>query len=143
MESYWKEKRACGFIPNEPSQMQEAFADFVSSKIISMDIDKATDDNEKKKTAFELSGFFLGNSCLLNRSDFVENMSKDFPSKCLTDSASQSFIEDLENMDSAHSAESEVHPGSSKRMNSLFFSDPVIKRALGCDQRESAYENCR
>lgn len=141
LDSQWKMRRACQFIPGEISQIQEAFSDHLSSKVVAASLEKVTDPKGKKDAAFELSGFFVGTSCAMNASSFESGLKNEVPAPCLSDQSTGAFFQDLSNIENANAAATQSHPGSAVRMNRGFFSHPSIRRALQC-QEATPYETC-
>lgn len=134
LNSHYVEKEACGYmgIDEGPSQMQEAFSDWMATEVIANKmnaIGKAGDTEKAKQIAFEANGIFVATSCESVQLDLF---------KSITDALSQAgcirrtdtLNQDLENM----SRQADEHPENHARASRIFMAHPEINLALGCKQ---------
>lgn len=132
LDSVYVEKQACGYMGSDrgPSQMQEAFSDWLASEVMASKVEQATEAGNTEKArriSFESNGFFASMNC--------ESFSLDIAAQALSvlhragclNRGSQ-FEKDLMNMQKHE----DVHPESHARASKIFMAHPTLVGALGC-----------
>jgi hypothetical protein len=141
LEKNWVDHRACGFVPaknhNGTSQMQEAFADWMSGQVMSQKIKETSDDKKKNQLAFEtVASFAVMNGCENFQGEFSAQVLKLTKEAGCTPEQSD-FAKDLADMSTHH----DVHPEDEDRVTRIFMANPEIQKSLGCGQK-SGVKNC-
>lgn len=141
LEKNWAEHRACGFVPAKDhkgtSQMQEAFADWVSGQVMAQKIKESPDDKKKNQLAFEtVASFAVMNGCKDFQGEFSAQVLKLTKEAGCTPEQSD-FAKDLADMN----AHSDVHPEDEDRVTRIFMANPEIQKSLGCGQK-AGVKNC-
>jgi hypothetical protein len=141
LDKNWVEHSACGFVPaknhNGTSQMQEAFADWVSGQVMSQKIKETSDDKKKNQLAFEtVASFAVMNGCENFQGEFSAQVLKLTKEAGCTPEQSD-FAKDLADMSTHH----DVHPEDEDRVTRIFMANPEIQKSLGCGQK-SGVKNC-
>ena len=134
LSKVWKEQRACSILPGKRSKMQEAFADWMSSKVMSEEVKAAKSlpggDLTARQIAFETGGFFTAMGCAGISPQASEDVKRALQKyKC---DQGSSFIRDLDNIYGASDRADDVHPYSTVRIEKIFDAQPEIRSALGC-----------
>ncbi|MCB0386768.1 MAG: hypothetical protein KDD43_15345, partial [Bdellovibrionales bacterium] len=134
LETIYSEKKACGYMGNDqgPSQMQEAFSDWLASEVIAHKVSlaqKAGDTEGAKRIAFEANGFFASLNCESFRLDVADEV-KAVLSQAGCSRRGATLFQDLENM----SRHEDSHPEGHARVSRIFMGHPTIADAIGCKQ---------
>jgi hypothetical protein len=142
LPALFRDKGACNFLagPGRKSKMQEAFADWVASKVVERDISAESDPAKKHALAFESLGMELSFGCgrhidLAVRDPDAAALLKKLGCDKKDDWTSDKIYEDLRGMDDANAINSSTHPFDADRVNRLLLANPVIGRAMGCDPK--------
>jgi hypothetical protein len=141
LEKNWADHTACSFVPSAEdkgnSQMQEAFADWISTQVIASKVTEAKTQDEKSRVAFEASAH-LGamGDCRNFQGRFQVDAQKALRAAGCTKEQS-GFMSDL----GAMRQESGQHPASHKRISKIVMANPAIQGALGC-RRKGGVKNC-
>lgn len=134
LDSVYSEKKACGYIGADdgPSQMQEAFADWIASEVTASKVKVAQESGDKERArriSFEANGFFASMSCESYRLE-IEDQLKDAMRKAGCIERSTTLSQDLNNM----SRSEDTHPEGHARVSRIFMGHPTLSGAIGCKQ---------
>ncbi len=141
LDKNWVEHSACGFVPAKnhkgTSQMQEAFADWVSGQVMAQKIKESPDNKKKNQLAFEtVASFAVMNGCENFQGEFSAQVLKLTKEAGCTPEQSD-FAKDLADMSAHH----DVHPEDEDRVTRIFMANPEIQMSLGCGQK-AGVKNC-
>jgi hypothetical protein len=142
LPALFKDKGACNFLvaPGRKSRMQEAFADWVASKVVERDVAAESDPAKKRALAFESLGMQLSYGCdrhasLAARDPEAAALLKKLGCDKKEDLSSEKIYEDLQGIDKANAINSSPHPFDADRVDRLLLVNPIIGRAMGCDPK--------
>lgn len=134
LDSHYVEKKSCGYMGSDkgPSQMQEAFSDWIASEVMAGKVEAANKmgDREKaKQIAFEANGFFASMNCESFKLDIAEEVQQ-VMTRAGCQRRGTTLVEDLTNM----SRHEDPHPEGHARVSRIFMGHPTISETLGCKQ---------
>jgi hypothetical protein len=139
-----KTKGYCsGLLPTSSgeSQFQEAFSDWVAAEVIAQGMGDPS-QSDLKTRASESIGFFSGLNCpkiKLGVADYKDKLMKKL--KCEQSTGEDKIYDQITTLTRASARNDDEHPYTSERMNSIFFSQPILRAAFGC-KTPSRYKHC-
>lgn len=131
LDQSFSEHRACSELPGK-SEMQEAFADWVSSKVVAKKVSELPED-QQKAYAVIAQGSFLETECVTIKPDAVANMDKAIEGTSCDPGV---YNRDVANINAA--VAKDEHPDSSIRVNRIYMAEPEYRKALKCSEKSEA-----
>ena len=135
LHAQFQNKGACGYLSGAigQSQMQESFADWVASKIVEDDIQKA-DENKRRDMAFDSLTARLASCNSAESLAHMDPAAGDLLKKmgCSRQPPADSTAEIRTSIDAAEKATFDPHPGEADRVERIFLANPTIAKAMGC-----------
>ncbi|MBS1984327.1 MAG: hypothetical protein JST16_09145 [Bdellovibrionales bacterium] len=122
---------ACSSLPGPRSQMSEAFADWVSSKIMDNEVAAALTPEAKRRVALETMSFDLVADCSLDDNN-LHRKAEMLIAKVPECNRTSEFIRALDQASLANEMANNSYPVSYLRTERIYLASPALQSALGC-----------
>lgn len=135
IRNHYEEFKHCSYLTTN-GHMVEAFADWVASQALAERISEIPEAAKAKEYAFASQAGFYGLYCDNVTQAADEKIKGAIGGRCQSLQTYRETVEDSRKTEGLDSS----HPDTGRRINTIYYAQPTIKKALGCKSTNNSTE---